>query len=380
MNQSSKKPAHFAHLPELDGIRGIAALMVFFHHLCFTGINLSEWHNGLVQGLFHVFVYGDSGVDLFFVLSGFLITSLLIRDRESPRYYQDFYWKRALRILPLYVLCIAGLFLSNPEYGRFALLCLLFIANFAQAFNIPSVGPFWTLAIEEQFYLLWPTIVRRRSLDSLRHWALGIVGFAIAMRLLFACYGHFNYHFTFLHCDGLALGALLACLLERSQRIGRGLDSKRPLLLSMLVGGAALIAVALLMIPRDSAHIAFVGAIHATGLAFLCGSVVGLAIAYTGHPLLAWLRSGFLAFFGLISYAFYMFHLFVRDAYDRRYPLKADDLASYFIRLGVVLGVSIALALISRYVVELPIMGLRKYVLRPAVKPIATVESAVEKG
>jgi peptidoglycan/LPS O-acetylase OafA/YrhL len=378
MNHSLKKPAHFAHIPELDGIRGIAALMVFFHHLCFTEINLSVWHNSVVRGLYSVSMYGDSGVDIFFVLSGFLITSLLIRDRESSRYYQDFYWKRALRIFPLYVICIVGLLLVDPKYGWFALLCLLFLANFAQVFHVPNTGPFWTLAIEEQFYLLWPTIVRRRSVESLRHWALAIVCSAIVLRLVFACFGHFNYHFTFLRCDALALGALLACILERCQQVGQGLAAKRSLLLRMLGGGVVLQAISS-MIPTDEAHIAFSAALHVTATSLLCGSFVGFAIAYSGHQGFAWLRSKPLAFFGLISYAFYMFHLFVRDFYDKRYPLSPNDLTGYFVRFAAVLGISIALALLSRYMVELPIMGLRKYVLHPPVKPV-DVESLAGKN
>lgn len=356
------------HLPELDGIRGLAALMVFFHHLCYTGIHPIEWNSGLVHGLAAVSSFGDNGVNVFFVLSGFLITSLLIRDRESPDFYRDFYWKRALRILPLYVLCSLGLLAFIPGSGRFVLLCLFFLANFANVFHVPSIGPFWTLAIEEQFYLLWPTVVRRRSVASLRHWALGIVIAVIALRYLFALFGHFDYRHTYLICDGLALGALLACMLERSQRSGQELAAKRGVLYGMLAAGALLFALSLL-IPRDPAHIAFYAATQTSGVNLLCGGLVGLAIANSGRRSLAVLRSHILTFFGLISYALYMFHTFVRDTYDHYLPLHPNDLAAYFVRLIAVFVITIVLTLISRYAIELPIMSLRRYVLHRPTKP-----------
>lgn len=368
----SEKEAHLpklGHLPELDGIRGIAALMVFFHHLCFTGFPVASWTNPVVRGLFWLGSFGDIGVDVFFVLSGFLITAILIRDRDNPDYYRDFYWKRALRILPLYALCAAGILIFIAGSGRFVLLCVFFIANFASTLHIPSIGGFWSLAVEEQFYLVWPTVVRRRSVATLRHWALSIVFGVIALRVIFAFFGHHNYWQTFLCCDSLAIGALLACMLERCQRVGEGLAAKRRTLLSMAVAGAILTAVSA-AIPEDSKHIAFHAAAGATAITFLCGSFVGFSIAYSGRAAVGWLRSHVLTFFGLISYAFYMFHIFVRDWYDHlRGPLRPDDLTGYFVRIAVVMAITVALTLISRYALELPIMSLRKYVLHRPTKP-----------
>jgi peptidoglycan/LPS O-acetylase OafA/YrhL len=357
------------HLTELDGIRGIAALMVFCHHLCFTDLNPAAW-TGIIHGIAVVTSFWDAGVDVFFVLSGFLITSILIRDRKSPNYYQDFYWKRALRILPLYAICALVLLLTVPGSGRFVLLCVFFLANFAHVFHVPAPGPFWSLAIEEQFYLLWPTVVRRRSIATLRHWALAIILTVIALRCLFAWFGHYNYWFTFLRCDGLALGALLACMLERCQRVGQGLAARRGVLLRMLGGGAVILALAQLIPSTPPRSIAYHSAMQATGISLLCSGLVGLAIAYSGHRWLAPLRSNVLIFFGLISYAFYMFHLFVLSTYDRvRGPLESGNVTGYLTRIVVVLVVTIVLALLSRYAIELPIMSLRKYVLRRPTKP-----------
>lgn len=357
------------HLPELDGIRGIAALMVFFHHLCFTGFDVGPWKSSLVRDLFWLGSFGDIGVDVFFVLSGFLITAILIRDRDNPDYYRDFYWKRALRILPLYALCAIGILLFIPGSGRFVLLCAFFVANFASTLHIPSIGGFWSLAVEEQFYLVWPTVVRRRSVATLRHWALAIICGVIVLRVIFAFFGHHNYWQTYLCCDGLAIGSLLACMLERCQRVGDGLAARRGTLLSMAAGGLLLAAISS-AIPEDPKHIAFHAAAGATAITFLCGSFVGLSIAYSGRAAVGWLRSHVLTFFGLISYAFYMFHIFVRDAYDHiRGPLRPNDILGYFVRIAAVMTVTVGMTLISRYGIELPIMSLRKYVLGRPTKP-----------
>ena len=362
------------HLPELDGIRGIAALMVFFHHMCYIGINPAGWTSGIVGSLYRLTSVWDTGVDVFFVLSGFLISSLLIRDRQSPAYYKDFYWKRALRIFPLYALTALGILIFIPGYGRFILLCAFFVANFANVFHVPSIGPFWTLAIEEQFYLLWPTVVRRRSIASLRHWALAIIATVIALRFIFAYFGHYNYHLTYLRCDGLALGALLACMLERCQRFGKDLTSRRGTLLSLLISGIVLLVVAYFIPLNSHRNAAFHAATEASGITFVCGGFVGISIAYTGRRWLGILRSHVLTFFGLISYAFYMVHIFVIKGYDHlRGELRPNDLTGYFVRIAVALGVTVGIALITRYTIELPIMSLRKYVLYRPTKP-ATAE------
>jgi peptidoglycan/LPS O-acetylase OafA/YrhL len=366
---ANTKLPRLGHLRELDGIRGIAALMVFFHHMCFIGIDPAGWNSGIVGSLYRMTSVWDTGVDVFFVLSGFLISSILIRDRESPAYYKDFYWKRALRIFPLYALTALGILIFIPGYGRFILLCAVFLANFANVFHITGIGPFWTLAIEEQFYLLWPTVVRRRSVASLRHWALAIIATVIVLRFAFAFLGHHNYRLTYLRCDGLALGALLACMLERCQRAGKDLTSRRGTLLGLLVAGLALL-VAASFIPQGAHSIAFHSATEATGVTLFCGGFVGISIAYTGRRWLGILRSHVLTFFGLISYAFYMVHIFVIDTYDHFHgPLRPNDLVGYFVRIAAVMGITVAITLITRYTIELPIMSLRKYVLYRPTKP-----------
>jgi peptidoglycan/LPS O-acetylase OafA/YrhL len=361
-----QKPArarHLVHIRELDGVRGIAAIMVFFHHVCYVTIQPAGWGPS-VRFLRTLSIPGDSGVDLFFALSGFLITSLLIEAREKPAYYHDFYWKRVLRILPLYLLCLLGVLLFIPGTRGYVFLSCIFLSNFASLFHVESTGPFWTLAIEEQFYLLWPTVVRRRSVEQLRNWAMAIGFGAVLLRFMAAPFGHHNYYLTFFRCDGLAFGAFLACWFYRRGSTPNLARESRMILLGML-SAIALLGLSFLFGP---AKVAFHGAFLQTGVTLLCGSIIAFCICNSGQRKLAFLRSPLLTFFGLISYAMYMIHLYVLRAYDSlRGPLSAGDNAAYALRFFVVFAITIVLCLLSRYLVELPAMSLRRFVLsRPA--------------
>ena len=349
------------HIPELDGIRGLAALAVLFHHVCYVGIHPQAWGSE-VHVFYNLARFGNNGVDIFFVLSGFLITSLLIQDRTEPAYYHNFYWKRVLRILPLYIACLVGIYFLVPHSHAYVLLSALFIVNFAQVFHVVSNGPFWTLAIEEQFYLIWPTVVRRRPVAQLLRWSVGIGLCAVVLRLVAACVGHHNNNFTFVHCDGLAAGAFIACLY--SQRGFKG----APLLQTKWI--AAAFAAGLLLFPltflpySSKRELAFIAAGYQTGISLLAGAIIAFIIVHTGAPYLAVFRSRLLAFFGLISYAVYMTHIYVLMTYDHFLgPLRPGDTGGYMLRLFTVLAGTVLLSVISYFVLERPALSLRKYVL-----------------
>jgi peptidoglycan/LPS O-acetylase OafA/YrhL len=360
ITHSNSRPEPLARLPELDGVRGIAALIVFFHHLCFTTINGQAWGSG-VRWLSSIFSFGTIGVDIFFVLSGFLITSLLIRDRESPAFYRDFYWKRALRILPLYFVCLIGVLFFIPHSRAYVLLAALFVANFTNLLHIEAVGPFWSLAIEEHFYLIWPTVVRRRNISQLRNWSLAIIGIVVLLRGVAALVGHHNYHLTPLRADGIAAGALLASIFERSRRDALNATVYTPVLLMVFIAGFVIFRVPGLFSLEPLASGAFFYQFAAT---LMCTGAVGLVIAHAGNRYLRFLRSQLLTFFGLISYAFYMIHFYVMMVYDKFFPLTAGDTRSYVVRLGGMFVITIALCLLSRYLIELPVLSLRKHVLK----------------
>ena len=172
---SGKIISNTSRLPELDGLRAMAILLVLFSHHLFTVP---------IAPVRYVVEMGWVGVDLFFVLSGFLIGGILLDQRTTTNYYRVFYLRRFLRIVPLYGLLVApGLLIlglglqshfaghslaSQNPYGMW--LCALFLQNVGQGFglNVPAyLGPTWSVAVEEQFYLLLPPLVRNFGVKRL---------------------------------------------------------------------------------------------------------------------------------------------------------------------------------------------------------------------
>lgn len=214
--------------PELDGLRGVALLAVLFNH--FTLVHPQSMVDRWLVFTAH---FGWIGVDIFFVLSGFLITGILLDSLASPRYFRSFYARRVLRIFPVYyavlllVLVVLPLLLptrfadasdSDPYQWTY----WFFLANLGMAwenaFHHRLLGPMWSLAIEEQFYLAWPLVVlavRRGGLMVLC--PLLIVGsFVLRMLMLHVWeFGHVTvYVTTFARLDGLAAGAWVAAALR----------------------------------------------------------------------------------------------------------------------------------------------------------------------
>src|SRR5436190_1183897 len=208
-------------LPQLDAIRGVAILMVIFHNQTpkYPSLHLQR-----------IFANGWMGVDLFFVLSGFLITGILIDAPHSADYFGNFYARRCLRIWPLYYALLLFMFVVIPRVQPASAVDLfersspwwsypLFLQNFLVRIPTNAAGPLavtWSLAIEEQFYLVWPWVVRYSSLAQLRRLALLVIGLSPALRLALSAYGVNLYTNVFCRLDGLMAGALLA-LVVRSE-------------------------------------------------------------------------------------------------------------------------------------------------------------------
>jgi len=172
-----------SRMPELDTIRGIAVLLVLFFH----GFGFRYGVQGL-SGFPKLFVAatlpGWMGVNLFFVLSGFLITGILLDTKPKADYYRSFYTRRALRILPLYygvLLLLAVLtrtgWVNRQASWAFLGLSFFYLSNVTGLFGVPmQYGVLWSLAVEEHFYLLWPAAVR-----SLSRYRVAIAGVIICI-------------------------------------------------------------------------------------------------------------------------------------------------------------------------------------------------------
>ena len=306
------------HNPALDGVRGIAILLVLFHHFTLFDpvTTIGAW---LGFGA----LLGWSGVDVFFVLSGFLITGILIDARGSDRYFASFYMRRVLRIFPLYYLIvfISFVLLSRSTYwhdllvgpGRVAQWPYwTYLVNFAIAergdFQHGVLDVSWSLAIEEQFYLIWPAIV---WLLPVRF--IGVVCAAIAvivpilrsMALDGGAEPVDAYVLPHLRADALALGALLAWLSRRKR-----LTALAPIgPVAVIAGGAGAIACA---VAGDSAWW-YEPLMQRFGYSLFAIAGAGLVIVAVTRPETSiWqraLRMGWLRAFGKYSYCMYLIHL-----------------------------------------------------------------------
>jgi peptidoglycan/LPS O-acetylase OafA/YrhL len=206
-------------IPQLDAVRGIAVLLVLLHN---TDVYPSL-HLGLIAG------NGWMGVDLFFVLSGFLITGILLDTKQTERYFQNFYARRCLRIWPLYYSALLFMFVIVPLL-RPSEAHTIFGARsspwwayplFLQNFLIPVptsaaglLGVTWSLAVEEQFYLVWPLVVRFCTEAQLRRIAIAVICLSPALRFYLSLHQVNIYSNTFCRLDGLMAGALLAVVIR----------------------------------------------------------------------------------------------------------------------------------------------------------------------
>ena len=345
------------HMPELDAVRGLAVLMVVVYHGMFWSYPI-ERTTGLTHSLLRVTQPGWLGVDLFFVLSGFLITGILVESRERADYYSRFYKRRALRILPAYLACLAILLLLGQVRWPFAAVSALFCANLAGLFSVPmEYGPLWSLAVEEHFYLLWPTAAKKVTRRGLLALAAAIVMVTPILRLWAFGRGEMAglYSYTWFRLDGLALGALLAISLrEPSMTVRRSWT---------LVLGAALLSVSLIVLGAPHGMLTRTrplgAALQFTAASLLFFSVVGSVVLIGERGRWSPARWGVLRFFGEISYGLYLIHMLVfslGDAIATRYGLSwtattatPQLVVTRFLVLG---GFAVAVALLSRRTLE----------------------------
>jgi len=352
-------------MPELDSLRGIACLVVLIFH----GFGNHYSADGL-RTIPRVFVqatgYGWTGVNLFFVLSGFLITGILLDSREERGYYKRFYIRRALRILPVYFGVIAlliglsmGGMINHPAGWSFIGLSLVYLANVTNLLGVPlQYRVLWSLAVEEHFYLLWPTCVRKLSLRGTAMAAGAICLFSLGCRIAASALGYDVYGYaTWLVADGLGMGALLAIA-------ARAFNQNRKVLWS-IAGAAAIGSSGCFLIDRvfgrDSALAG--GALHITGYNGFFASLVTATLLLGSRFSI---RQPVLEFFGEISYGLYLVHMLCFDFYDHFAPKIWPHLANGTGHFGVMVvrftvggALAIAIATVSRRYYEEPFLRLK---------------------
>ncbi|MFZ0309494.1 MAG: acyltransferase [Candidatus Sulfotelmatobacter sp.] len=315
-------------IPALDGLRGIAILLVLIAH-SFLDIHFSH-HPGL-NWLVRMSRLSWSGVDLFFVLSGFLIGGILLDARTSPSYFRTFYIRRAYRILPLYALVLAFAWLIF-QAGRLGWLrggwaelfsgpipwwtFFTFTQNISMALAGRFAGrgglsPTWSLAVEEQFYLTLPLVILYASKRRLVQIILVFIVGAAVLRVLVIVFfpGRIFATYALMPCRADALGlGVLAALAARERRTWSFLREHR----AWLYGGAGILLAILLVIDLSSFE-PFSGTLYGVEysvLATFYASLLLIAITGTDSLVRIVFCNRVLMRLGLIAYGTYLFHRF----------------------------------------------------------------------
>ena len=221
-------PSSALRIPPLDGVRGLAILVVLVHNAAWIAESGEHLLFKLVVALAST---GWIGVQLFFVLSGFLITGILLDSKGKREFFRSFYIRRALRILPPYffvvglMVVLAATISWSPEWSRAVLAhqwsYWFYVSNWIQPFNlgIPGFSHLWSLAVEEQFYLLWPLVAWLLPRHRFRTACVGLIVVTPLIRLGLRLVGlpeATAYMFTVARWDALAAGALVAVLVRES--------------------------------------------------------------------------------------------------------------------------------------------------------------------
>jgi len=311
-------------LTALDGLRGLAILLVLGHNFD------PESHGSglLVRLLTYPLDAGWTGVQLFFVLSGYLITCGLMADQSSPHYYRSFFVRRTLRIFPLYFATLFLLLIVLPHFTalpealahekRHQIWLWLYLSNWTAPLGLGGEGlpHFWSLAVEEQFYLLWPFVIHRRRPIEVFWISIFVIVASLLARtgsLLAGLDPKIVYTWTIYRMDALAVGSLIAAVMAMpdvkarlGDRIGRGA------IVAACVG-AAMGVLATRGFPRLTFPTQTVGY---TLLALVFGLLVLAAVLARGTDDAWWLRalrSRSLRAFGKYSYAMYVIHKPLHD-------------------------------------------------------------------
>jgi peptidoglycan/LPS O-acetylase OafA/YrhL len=337
---------------ELDGVRAIAVLMVIFFHFFFD-LNL---HPLLTK----VANFGRTGVSLFFVLSGFLITRILVATKESPGYFSSFYVRRALRIFPLYYLFLTLIFIilpliSGKPFPPFSLQMYnwTYLQNFALAFRWEHVSPrhLWSLSVEEHFYLFWPLLIYLLSVGKIVLASISIIVMAFVVKYFMIEYDYAAYYFTFARIDELAMGALLAILEIKNKLIER--NANKLLLISVIL---AIPTFALMTIFTDIDN-TIIQIVKYNLLAFTFMSMIGYVISLRETGLVKrFLRTKPMVFSGKISYGIYIYHPLCIAAVWDVFPKM--NLVMLFV---IAVGFTFLVASASYYLFELNFLKLKRF-------------------
>ena len=362
------------HYPAIDGLRGFAVLLViWFHSSYFVTIGMEEQLGGITYGYYLLSILGETGVDLFFVLSGFLITGILIDTAHDKHVFRNFYIRRSLRIFPLYYMVI-GLFLiyffvmigGGDLDGTKALLHLFYLQNWTFEHNQDQfmlLDHTWSLAVEEQFYLLWPLVFLSFYKGSVKDvvWiCLGVIALSWGLRIYLAGIEQYKWAYTFTvsRMDGLALGALLSVLCAQHKEEIEKVVKFLPLVMMLMATGILYLLFSQ-ETKMDSHHVMIKYGLILFSVFYV--SLLAYVFLSPGSHIISRLFSfSWLREIGRVSYGMYLFHTPVMMIGARMlYSYELSYLQAHVILLGFGLIITFVVSYLSYYLFERRLLGLK---------------------
>ncbi len=381
-DRDAVKPLARGHIPALDGVRGMAILMVLIFHGWIAPVR-----SAVDDYLARAAGFGWCGVDLFFVLSGFLITGILYDAKGSAHYFRNFYARRFFRIFPLYYAALVlGFYLTpaffrvtdhvqNDQWWFWTYLSNFWLASHAEAKTALTVT--WSLAIEEQFYLVWPLLVCLLGRASLMRLCVATVLLAFAARCLLMAGGYepaVARFVTICRLDTMAAGGFLALLVRKPN--GAAVIASYTRIIAA-AAAAAVLAVAVLQ-KGFSENGWLMITLGQTALAIGYAALLAVAIsASDGSATVRFFESKPFRVLGKYSYSIYLFHmplnLWISDHIWGRQQMQggaAMAISAQLVFYALSVGSSLAVAVVTWNLYEKWFLMLKKYF------PVATSQTS----
>ena len=367
------------HIKLLDGIRGFAIIAVMLYHF---SISFQHQTDLISLDLFvaKILQSGWLGVDLFFVMSGFLITSILYSSTENKNYFKNFYVRRILRIFPLYYLILCILIFIIPMLSEsmnektkllqdnsfwFWMYLVNWRVAFLGGFEHIQAGYMWSLAVEEQFYLIWPIVVKyfKNSLAGICFAAV-VLGLILKIYLFTEGYNATTlYVMTFTHLDGLLLGSALAVLYLKKE-----IDASMLLKFKYIACLSLLICITIFIIEKDFAFysdLVSLFGISAVSILF-CFLLITMLNSGDASTLNKIFSLEPVIYVGKLCYGLYLVHhpigLFVNEKIisHNSFMIKGSYLPSLFLSILLSGALSILIAHLSYNLFEKHFLNLKK--------------------
>jgi peptidoglycan/LPS O-acetylase OafA/YrhL len=368
------------HVPALDGVRGLAILAVLLFHFAKNARPTDWFERVVVQAL----NYGSLGVDLFFALSGFLITGILFDSHAEPSYFRSFYMRRALRIFPLYYGVLAIVFFVLPlvpalqgtdlaNLGRFQSWAWLYGVNIYLSMQggwvMSYLTHFWSLAVEEHFYLFWPLVVwaLARQPQRLMQAAAGLAAISFVARQAAALAGVNVVALTVLtpfQLDALCLGGFFAIVMRQP---GGAEKVKRAVIPLAVVPALVIVALWVANNLTDSLRLATSPLRSGMLRLVLVALLLRTLTAPDGAADSRFFRSGFMRFLGKYSYGIYVYHHFLSfhatatHTLQRLTEMTGSLMVALVLQQAVGIAASIAIAWLSYELFEKHFLRLKRF-------------------